>query len=382
MTGQTAHHGDASLSRAIYRIVLTGGPCGGKTTALARIRERLSSLGFHVFLVPEVATMLLTGGVGFAGATPDHVVVIESSLIKTQLSMEDAFVAIAESTGVPSVVICDRGTMDVAAYLPGSTWQALLDEHGFTTVGLRDRRYEAVLHLVTAADGAEAFYTTANNAARTETPEQARALDSALRDAWLGHPHLRVIDNAGDFNDKMRRVVEAVCRVTGVPEPVEIERKYLVRAVNPSTDALVAEVEIEQTYLATDDGSEARVRRRGQNGAYAYTHTIKRPIQAGQRVEIERPVTGREYVTLLTLRDPTRVTIRKRRSCFLWKGSYFELDTFLDPAPGLLLLEVELDHPTREVELPPWIEIVRDVTGESAYFNHALAVDSIAAPVT
>jgi hypothetical protein len=38
-----------------------------------------------------------------------------------------------------------------------------------------------VIHLVTAAIGAEKYYTTENNAARTETKEEARALDIKVR---------------------------------------------------------------------------------------------------------------------------------------------------------------------------------------------------------
>ena len=40
----------------IKRIVLTGGPCAGKTTAQVRIVEHFSNLGFKVFTVPEVPT--------------------------------------------------------------------------------------------------------------------------------------------------------------------------------------------------------------------------------------------------------------------------------------------------------------------------------------
>ena len=358
---------------SIHRIVLTGGPCGGKTTALAKLQERLASLGFRVFLVPEAATMLLTGGVSFVGAPPEHVVTIEANLVAMQMAMEQAFTAIAASSGGPAVVLCDRGTMDVSAYLPPSSWQALLDEQDWTTVGLRDRRYDAVIHLVTAADGAEAFYTTANNAARTETPEQARALDHKLREAWLGHPHLRIVDNSGSFADKIARVLQAVCRVTGVPEPVEVELKYLLRRAPDELPVKHEEVEIEQTYLETSDGSEARVRRRGQRGAYTYTHTEKRPQRAGQRVELERPITGREYVALLAQRDPARRTVRKRRTCFLSGGLYFELDRFIEPRPGLTLLEVELDDEATQVVLPPWLEVERDVTDEPAYSNYAIA---------
>src|SRR5581483_11450019 len=170
---------------------------------------------------------------------------------------------------------------------------------------------------------------------------------------WLGHPHLRVVDNSTDFAGKIRRAVQAVSRVTGIPEPVEIERKYLVRKSPATIPVPHEEVEIEQTYLQTADGSEARVRRRGQRGAWIYTHTVKKPLASGQRVELERPISGREYAELLPLRDPARRTVRKRRSCFLWQGFYFELDRFVEPRAGLELLEVELDDEADALPLPP-----------------------------
>ena len=66
---------------------------------------------------------------------------------------------------------------------------------GCNEIEIRDG-YDAVFHLVTAAKGAEEFYTMDNNAARYETPEQACALDDRLLASWTGHPRLRVIDNA------------------------------------------------------------------------------------------------------------------------------------------------------------------------------------------
>ncbi len=317
--------------------------------------------------------MLITGGAAFKNATLEQVLTIETSLIRLQMGMEDEFLRIAQSCGAPSVLICDRGTMDVSAYLPHAMWQALLDENGWNAVGLRDRRYDAVLHLVTAADGAEAFYTTANNSARTETPEEARVIDKKLRDVWVGHSHLRVIDNASDFAEKVRRVLKAVCHVTGVPEPVEIERKYLVKNAPRDLPVRHEDIEVEQTYLRTTDGSEARVRRRGQHGSYTYTHTIKKPLRSGQRVEVERPISGREFVGLLAQCDPSKKTVKKLRTCFLWEGQYFELDRLIEPQPGLVLLEAESDDETTSVKLPSFLEIDRDVTDEPAFSNYRIA---------
>jgi CYTH domain-containing protein/predicted ATPase len=357
-----------------YRIVLTGGPCGGKTTALAQIAERLQSTGFRTYVTSEAATILIKGGGSPVGMSLEQLINFQAHVLKLSIAQEDAFLDLAHAGGQRAVVICDRGTMDSAGYLPPPVWQALLDEQGWTVTRLRDRRYDAVIHLVTAALGAEEFYTTTNNTARYESVEEARAVDLRLRDAWLGHPHLRVIDNSTTFADKVRRVVAAVCRVVGLPEPVEVERKFLLRSVADGPWPVRSEeVEIEQTYLLTSDGSEARARRRGQQGSYTYTHCIKRPHSEGQRIQIEKQITGREYLTLLSQADPSRCTIRKHRRCFLWKQHYFELDTYLEPCPGLRVLEAEVEDLARPLALPPFVEIEREVTGEEAYLNLSLA---------
>ena len=70
--------------------------------------------------------------------------------------------------------------------------------------------------------------TFAANAARRETPEQATALDDKLIAAWTGHPHLRVIDNSTNFEDKLKRLLREILPFLGEPEPLEIERKYLI----------------------------------------------------------------------------------------------------------------------------------------------------------
>jgi len=74
--------------------------------------------------------------------------------MKLQMSLEDIFTDLAVNSGEKSLVLCDRGVMDGSAYIEPSLWQALLDEVGFSVVHLRDRRYESVIHLVTAAKGA------------------------------------------------------------------------------------------------------------------------------------------------------------------------------------------------------------------------------------
>lgn len=356
----------------IHRIVLTGGPCGGKSTALSMIDERLSSLGYRVFMVPEIPTLLVMGGAKFVNLSLEQIVELENVFLDVQQKMEQAFVDIARNEGSPAVILCDRGAMDVAAYVPPDMWTALLDERGDTVVALRDRNYDAVIHLRTAAAYANgAFYTKANNPARRETAEEAIAADLRTLEAWIGHSHLRVIENEELFEDKVRNAVAAICNVLGEPIPVERERKFLVSEVGEIPSRSVT-VEIVQTYLCSDSGVESRVRRRGSGGSYVYTHTIKEGVGIS-RTERERRISGREYVALIGTADPSRTPIRKKRTCFVWEGQYFELDRFEAPHAGLCLLEAELETDTQKLSLPPFLSIQEEVTENREFSNFELS---------
>ena len=145
------------------------------------------------------------------------------------MALEDIFIDIALNSEQKTVIICDRGVMDGSAYTDTNVWQALLDETAWNTIQLRDRRYEAVIHMVTAADGAEEFYTDSNNEARYESPEEARKLDKKLIDAWVGHPHFSIIDNKiSNFQTKVDKCVETVCRYIGIPTPTSFYKKFLL----------------------------------------------------------------------------------------------------------------------------------------------------------
>jgi len=111
--------------------------------------------------------------------------------------------------------VLDRGLMDPSAYLPKHQWEAILDQNGFSEEDFH-AHYDLVLHLVTAANGAESHYSyndgtkTGNNAARLETPEQARALDLKIMKSWEGHPNQAVIKNGRPFKEKIEDATSRV----------------------------------------------------------------------------------------------------------------------------------------------------------------------------
>lgn len=160
---------------------------------MAQLNERLTERGFKVFIVPETPTMTMEGGgmINMANYTQDKISHFQSSLMKMQMALEDYFTDLANLSGKPSIILCDRGVMDPHAYMSEEVWQIILDEQGWNPVNLRDKRYDAVIHLVTAADGAEEFYTKGNNQARYESVEDAIQTDRRIQTAWNGHPHFK-----------------------------------------------------------------------------------------------------------------------------------------------------------------------------------------------
>ncbi len=358
----------------ITKIVITGGPCAGKTTAMSWIQSNFTKLGYTVLFVPETATELINGGVApwTCGSNVDY----QKCQMKLQLEKEAIFCQAAETMPVRKVlIVCDRGALDNKAYMTELDFSCVLSAIDCNEVELRDS-YDAVFHLVTAAKGAEKFYTTANNTARTETVEQAAALDDKLIAAWTGHPHLRIIDNATDFEDKMKRLIAEISVFLGEPEPYEIERKFLIEY--PDVAALeklpnCQRVEIIQTYLTAPEGEESRVRQRGMNGNYIYFQTTKRKITDLKRVEMERRLSKDEYLRLLMDADPRCRPIRKTRYCLTYENQYFEIDIYPfwnDKA----ILEIELSDETVPIHFPNQIKVIREVTEDESYKNHALAI--------
>lgn len=358
---------------AIHKIVVTGGPGGGKTTGMSWIRNAFTKLGYTVLFVPETATELITGGVApwTCGTNLDY----QLCQMHLQLEKERVFEQAARSMQAEKLlIVCDRGAMDNRAYMDAEEFRAVLDAMGTTQVQLRDG-YDAVFHMVTAANGAEMFYTTANNDARTETVEEAIAVDNRIIAAWTGHPHLRVIDNATNFEDKLKRLIAEIRSFLGEPEPLEIERKFLI--AYPDLDWLerlpaCRRVEISQTYLLSENGDQVRVRRRGENGSYIYFKTRKRTISDAVRLEIEEQLSHEQYTELLKDADPDRRPIEKLRYCMVYDSQYFELDVFPfwnDRA----ILEIELPSEDAEIRFPPELKILREVTDDPDYRNSALA---------
>jgi len=175
--------------------VLTGGPGAGKTAALEMIKHALCD---HVRVVPEAAGVVLGGGFPHVASAAGRIA-LQRAIFFVQREMEAAI-----ESERPAILLCDRGTVDGAAYWPGPSdlWSAV-----GTTREEQLARYHAVIHLRTpSADGG---YNHANRL-RTESAGEAAVLDARIVDAWEGHPHRVVVPSAAEFVVKAARVLELI----------------------------------------------------------------------------------------------------------------------------------------------------------------------------
>ena len=291
----------------IRKIVITGGPSAGKTTGLSWVQNAFTKLGYTVLFVPETATEFISGGVApwTCGTNLDY----QKVQMTLQLEKERLFEQAARTMRADKIlIVCDRGALDNKAYMNDGEFSEVLRCVGRTEQELL-ASYDAVFHMVTAARGAEQFYTRENNKARYESVSEAVALDARL---------------------------------------------------------------VSQMFLPAKEGEELRIRRREENGSTIYYKTLKRRVAEHKRIEIEERLTQGEYLSLMMDAEPGARPLNKTRYCLTYEGQYFEIDLYpfwRDRA----LVEIELSDRDDEIRMPEGLKVIREVTGDPAYKNAALA---------
>ena len=357
----------------ITKIVITGGPCAGKTTAMSWIQNAFTSKGYTVLFIGETATEFIRGGV--APWTCGTNVEYQKCQMKLQIEKEKLFEQAAATMDADKILlVCDRGALDNKAYMTDEEFKEVLSYVGSNEIELRDS-YDAVFHLVSAAKGAEEFYTTANNVARTETVEEARRLDDKLIASWTGHPHFRIINNETIFSEKMRRLLQEISQILGEPMPYLAKRKYLIDYPDVQRIASMPNcerVDIIQTYLKSPNGREVRIRQRGKDGHYIYFQKMEKDPTGKEKIEIERRLDKDEYLKMLMDADTSMKQIRKTRYCIAYPNCYAELDIFpfwKDQA----FLQIAIQNENEPPVIPEDFEVIKEITGDPEYRNISLA---------
>ena len=360
-------------NKTLKKIVLTGGPGGGKTTTLPYCIECLLSAGFEVVVISEGATAIMNSGISARSNVVDTVE-FQRSIMKYQLFWEDMVQSIGYKTDRPLVLLLDRCMIDNKAYITKEEWEGLIAEFNLSELDIFSR-YDMVVHLVTAAYGAEYAYSCDNNVQRGEkTIEEARRTEDNIKSAYYGHLNIMYIDNSTDFEMKKQRVVNSIFEYLNLAIPSIWQKKYIVDKtsfLNIITKFNPQYRDIEQTYLLSSDSNiERRIRKIGLDEQYAYYYTVKyRDNSIGTK---EQNITYEMYNLLLKEADKTRNTIKKRRYYFSKDNIYYTVDDF-EKSKNKLVLEARISNKNANIEFKEYDGIFDEVTNNKDYLNYNIA---------
>lgn len=178
-------------------VAVTGGPGAGKTAVLQMARRAFCR---HVALLPEAASVIFGGGF-----PREHNLSGRRAAQRAIFYVQRETETLADGEPEVAVALCDRGTVDGAAYWPGEP-RTLFESVG-TNLEAEIARYALVIHLETPTK--ELGYNHVNPL-RIETAAQARAIDERIKTMWESHPNRHVIPSGPDFMMKAERAIELI----------------------------------------------------------------------------------------------------------------------------------------------------------------------------
>lgn len=196
----------------IYKIVLTGGPCAGKTKILEKLIKHYSTKENRVFIIPETATEVLSSGLKFVEF--DEAINFQNIIFNMQSNKERML-----DEGIKhvplyqnNIIFLDRGIIDNKAYLDSQEqFDSLLKKYNQSELEILDS-YDLVIDLISLATTDPELYLEhcRTNEERYEDLETAQIIDKKTTDAWLGHRNVKYVYPTKTLEEKFNIVVNYI----------------------------------------------------------------------------------------------------------------------------------------------------------------------------
>ena len=154
-----------------------------------------------------------------------------------------------------------------------------------------------------------------------------------------------------------------------MPSGTEIERKFLLHGLPPQL-AFARRERIRQGYLALDGDTEVRVRMSTKGSRLTIKHG-----RGAVRVEEELALDDRQAQALWQLTEGRR--LEKTRRAIRVQGVVVEVDEYNGSLDGLVVAEVEFPDEDAALDFTPPAWFARELTGDGAYSNRALASEGL-----
>lgn len=193
----------------VKRIVLTGGPCGGKTTAIKEIRKKFENENYVVLNINETATEIMQMGIKPFGDNSISMYEFQKYVFSEQLQNEQMLEKyIKENSNKNIIALYDRCIIDNKSYVSTDEFNKLMNEFNINEKEYINR-FDLFIHMVSAAIGTNE-YTLSNNEARSESKIEAKEKDDKIKECYKDVPNHFIADNSTDFNDKVDKVINLI----------------------------------------------------------------------------------------------------------------------------------------------------------------------------
>lgn len=192
------------------KIVLTGGACGGKSESLSYINKHFTELGYDVYIVSEMATILILGGIT---AQKVGVKNFQELVIKMQLEMQKIYERAVElSEKEKSLIIFDRCPIDAMMFINRKEFDEIINKFSITYEDILNS-YDGVIHMEAVAKKFPQLYTSNNNKARLDEGLHTIDTDNRLLEAYESHHKRIIVNSCIDFNEKITNVINKIEKI-------------------------------------------------------------------------------------------------------------------------------------------------------------------------
>lgn len=195
---------------SIKSIVLSGGPCSGKSKGIDFLKQYLVDLGYKVVVIPELATEIRQNGLIHTEGVITNVD-FQRAIFQLQLFKENLYKDIMSKYEDPSrmILLLDRGLLDAKIFLDKCDFEKLIMEYGLTEEDILNR-YDAVFHMQSTAIMGDNYYNNISNQFRLSNLESAIIQEEKSIEVWKAHHNFQIIGFEINFDDKVKKLKKSV----------------------------------------------------------------------------------------------------------------------------------------------------------------------------
>jgi hypothetical protein len=305
-------------------------------------------------------------------------------ILRAQLNIENYFEELAKLQKKDVLIVCDRGACDTFAYCSKEVQEAVLKKENWSIDFLNHHRYDKIIHMVTAANGAESYYGLDNDA-RSENLTEGINLDRNIQKVWFTNPRYVIVDNSEQgFQKKISRVFTEIGELLSMPTE-KFVRKFLLKnlfkeSVFPEGITFAPYVETINYLSQNDKNVISYLRKREYVKSAKMILTLKtRHIneEIEKRIETGRPLDQKVYNEFLNQKDLSKQELKKE--CFYFRMedntnvSIYKIETFMLKENPFSILHLTSNSVKKNKKFPEFLEVVEEVTNNKSFFTHKLA---------